>query len=77
MQAPLVSSQEQEISSVNPHAAALSDSVSVKVASAALAQQHGLASTNAALTVAQKEAVNHAIQKSEELSSCSKKVVQS
>lgn len=69
VQAPLVSSQEQEIVAVNPHADALSDSVSVKVASAALAQQHGLASTNASLTVAQKEAVNHAIQKSEELSS--------
>ena len=74
VQAPLVSSQEQEILAVNPHAAALSDSVSVKVASAALSQQHGLASTNASLTVAQKEAVNHAIQKSEELSSSMNKV---
>lgn len=74
VQAPLVSSQEQEISAVNPHAAALSDSISVKVASAALFQQHGLASTNASLTVAQKEAVNHAIQQSEELSSSMNKV---
>ena len=74
VQAPLVSSQEQEILAVNPHADALSDRVSVKVASAALSQQHGLASTNASLTVAQKEAVNHAIQKSEELSSSMNKV---
>lgn len=74
VQAPLVSSQEQEISAVNPHADALSDSLSVKVASAALSQQQGLASTNASLTVAQKEAVNHAIQKSEELSSSMNKV---
>ena len=74
VQAPLVSSQEQEISSVNPHADALSDSVSVKVASAALSHQHGLACTNASLTVAQKEAVNHAIQKSEELASSMNKV---
>ena len=74
VQAPLVSSQEQEILAVNPHADALSDSVSVKVASAVLSQQHGLASTNASLTVAQKEAVNHAIQKSEELSSSMNKV---
>ena len=74
VQAPLVSSQEQEISAVNPHADALSDSLSVKVASAALSQQNGLASTNASLSVAQKEAVNHAIQKSEELSSSMNKV---
>lgn len=74
VQAPLVSSQEQEIVAVNPHADALSDSVSVKVASAVLSQQHGLAGTNASLTVAQKEAVNHAIQKSEELSSSMNKV---
>lgn len=74
VQAPLVSPQDQEISSVNPHAAALSDSVSVKVASAALSHQQGLASTNASLTVAQKETVNHAMHKSKELSSSMNKV---